>query len=147
MDSLDQNLNLKSGQVEVTDNIKQHLLTTASWTRFLAIISFIFVGLMGVGSLIALIGALVTGFGPLMLMALVYVVLTVVMVFPGLYLIRYAMSIEKGLGSNSQTEFEIAIENLKSFFKFMGIYTIVVISLYIIMMIVGFSTAGSMMRF
>jgi len=113
----------------------------------LAIISFIFVGLMGVGSLIALIGALVTGFGPLMLMALVYVVLTVVMVFPGLYLIRYAMSIEKGLGSNSQTEFEIAIENLKSFFKFMGIYTIVVISLYIIMMIVGFSTAGSMMRF
>ncbi len=147
MDSLDQNLNLKSGSVEVTDSVKQHFLAAAKWTRFLAIISFIFGGILGIFSLIALIGALVTGVGILILGAFLYVGFTVVMIFFGIYLIKYSMSIEKGLNSNNQSEFELGIENLKSFFKLAGIYTIVFIGLYIILMIIGFGSFATMGRF
>ncbi|WP_341901205.1 DUF5362 family protein [Fluviicola taffensis] len=132
MDTLDQNIELDSEKLKITNSIKQNLLTTAKWARFLAIVGFIFTGFLGIASLIILVTAMTTGFGPLILMGFVYLVLTVVMLFPGLYLIRFAGATEKGLNSNKQSEFDYGIENLKSLFKFMGIYTIVLIGVYIL---------------
>lgn len=137
MDTLDQNIELDSDKLKITNSIKQNLITTAKWARFLAIVGFIFTGFLGIASLIMLVTAMTTGFAPLVLMGLVYVVLTVVMLFPGLYLIRFAGSIEKGLNSNKQGEFDYGIENLKSLFKFMGIYTIVLIGIYILFFLVA----------
>nr|WP_294858324.1 hypothetical protein [uncultured Fluviicola sp.] len=132
MDTLDQNIELDSDKLKITNSIKQNLITSAKWARFLAIIGFIFTGFLGIASLIMLVTAMTTGFAPLILMALVYIVLTVVMLFPGLYLIRFAGATEKGLNTNKQSEFDFAIQNLKSLFKFMGIYTIVLIGIYIL---------------
>ena len=39
-------------------------------------------------------------------------------------------------------ELEVGIENLKSFFKFVGIFTIVIISLYLLMFIIGILAAA-----
>ncbi|WP_294669952.1 DUF5362 family protein [uncultured Fluviicola sp.] len=132
MDALDQHIELDSDQLKINNSIKENLMTAAKWARFLAIIGFVFTGFMGIASLFVLVTAMASGIGMLMLMAVVYIGLTLVMIFPALYLIRFAGSTEKGLNSNKQGEFDYGIQNLKSLFKFTGIYTIVVIVLYIV---------------
>lgn len=132
MDTLDQNIELSNDKLKINNSIKENLLTAAKWARFLAVIGFIFTGFMGIASLFMLVTSLASGFAPLMLMAVIYIGMTIVMIFPALYLIRFAGSVEKGLNSNKQGEFDYAIENLKSLFKFSGIYTIVLISIYIV---------------
>lgn len=132
MDALDQHIELDSDQLKINNSIKENLMTAAKWARFLAIIGFVFTGFMGIASLFVLVTAMASGIGMLMFMAVVYIGLTVVMIFPALYLIRFAGSTEKGLSSSKQGEFDYGIQNLKSLFKFTGIYTIVVIVLYIV---------------
>lgn len=132
MDTLDQNIELAHDKLRINNSIKENLLIAAKWARFLAIIGFIFTGFLGIASLFMLITSLASGFAPLMLMAVVYIGMTVVMIFPALYLIRFAGSTEKGLNSNKQGEFDYGIQNLKSLFKFSGIYTIVLIAIYIV---------------
>lgn len=132
MDALDQHIELDSDKLKINNSIKENLLTAAKWARFLAVIGFVFTGFMGIASLVLLVTAMASGIGALMLMAVVYIGLTAVMIFPALYLIRFAGSTEKGLNGNKQGEFDYGIQNLKSLFKFTGIYTIVVIVLYIV---------------
>jgi predicted RND superfamily exporter protein len=143
MDALDQHIELDSDQLKITNSIKENLMTAAKWARFLAIIGFIFTGFMGIASLVLLVTSLASGIGALMLMAVIYIGLTAVMILPALYLIRFAGSTEKGLNAGKQGEFDYGIQNLKSLFKFSGIYTIVLIALYIVYIFVlaqvGFS--------
>lgn len=132
MDTLDRDIELDSDKLKINNSIKENLITAAKWARFLAIIGFVFTGFMGIASLILLVSAMASGIGMLMMLAVVYIGLTAVMILPSLYLIRFAGSTEKGLNSNKQGEFDYGIQNLKSLFKFGGIYTIVVIALYIV---------------
>lgn len=132
MDALDQQIELDSDKLKINNSIRENLITAAKWARFLAIIGFIFTGLMGVGSLGLLVSAMTSGFGPLFLVAFIYVFLTIAMIFPALYLIRFANATEKGLNSGKQGEFDFGIQNLKSLFKFSGIYMIVFIVVYVI---------------
>jgi hypothetical protein len=132
MDTLDQHIELDSDKLRINNSIRENLITAAKWARFLAVIGFIFTGLMGIASLVLVVTAMSSGMGLLVLLAFVYVGLTIVMIFPALYLIRFAGSTEKGLSSNKQGEFDYGIQNLKSLFKFTGIYTIVFIALYIV---------------
>jgi hypothetical protein len=141
MDTLDQQIELDSDKLRINNSIKENLITAGKWARFLSIIGFIFTGIIGIFALVVLISSMATGYGGLfLLMGVGYLVASVIMVFPSLYLIRYAISIEKGLNSNKQGEFDYAVQNMKSFFKFMGIYTIVVIGLYLLMIL--FSIIG-----
>jgi hypothetical protein len=141
MDILDQQIELDSDKLRINNSIKENLITAGKWARFLSIIGFIFTGIIGIFALVVLISSMATGYGGLfLLMGVGYLVASVIMVFPSLYLIRYAISIEKGLNSNKQGEFDYAVQNMKSFFKFMGIYTIVVIGLYLLMIL--FSIIG-----
>ncbi|WP_430402370.1 hypothetical protein [Fluviicola sp.] len=145
MDTLDQNIELNGDKLKVSNSIKEHLITSAKWARFLAIVGFVFAGITAIGSLVMLVAALSTGFGPLIGAAFLYVGLAVVMIFPALYMIRFAMSITKGLNSSKQSEFEYGVQNLKSYFKFSGIFTIVFLGLYIILIFVGVGSGFSRM--
>jgi len=145
MDTLDQNIELDGDKLKVSNSIKEHLITSGKWARFLAIVGFIFAGITAIGSLVMLFAALSTGFGPLIGMAFLYVGLAVVMIFPALYMIRFAMSITKGLNSSKQSEFEYGVQNLKSYFKFSGIFTIVFLGLYIILIFIGVGSGFSRM--
>ncbi len=145
MDTLDQNIELNSDKLKISDSIKQNLLTSASWARFLAIVGFIFTGITAIGALVMLVAALSTGMGPLIGVAFLYVGLAIAMIFPALYMIRFAISITRGLNSTKQSEFEYGVQNLKSFFKFSGIFTIVFLALYIILIFVGIGSGFSRM--
>jgi hypothetical protein len=132
MDTLDQHIELDSDKLRINNSIKENLITAAKWARFLAVMAFIFTGIIGIASLVILIAALSSGASYFIGMGLGYMILTIIFIFPGLYLIRFAVSTEKGLKSNKQGEFDYGIENLKSLFKFVGIYTIVLVGVYIL---------------
>ena len=109
MDTLDQHIELDSDKLRINNSIKENLITAAKWARFLAVMAFVFTGIMGIASLVILIAALSSGVSYYIGMGLGYMILTIIFIFPGLYLIRFAGSTEKGLKSNKQGEFDYGI--------------------------------------
>ncbi len=79
---------------------------------------------------------------PLGIFGFLYLIIAAVYFFPVFYLYKFATkAYEAVIGYNSNT-LEVAVLNLKSYFKFIGILIIVMLSLYfvgIIVMIAGFS--------
>lgn len=57
-ETLDQNIELESDKLKISNSIKENLITTAKWARFLAIVGFIFVGILGIASLFLVVTSL-----------------------------------------------------------------------------------------
>ncbi len=123
----------------------------AKWTKFLSIIGFVGIGLM---ILVAFLGEYVSssiqnseafnfefsgGIG-----ATVFVlVLSVIYFLPVYYLYKFANNMKSALESKDDDQLTSAFEMLKSHYKFLGIFTIVILSIYLIIFLVGFMAAIS----
>ena len=127
-------------QIMVSDEMLAALKSTRPWVMFLAILGFICLAFMVLGSLMfILVGSAVTqqaklpaffgpGFGILeLILALVYI-------FPCLYMLRYGIAIGNIPGSG-QAAMEQALQQQKSFWKFMGILMIILRALYALIFI------------
>ena len=120
----------------ISDEIIANLKVTSFWANFLSIIGFVYTGLlilMGLGFLIALpiIGNEIfpVQVFPLNYIGIIYIVIGLVYLIPTLYLNRFADKIKIALLNFQQIEFESGFKNLRSLFKFMGITTIIMITL------------------
>ena len=120
----------------ISDEIIANLKVTSFWANFLSIIGFVYTGLlilMGLGFLIALpiIGNEIfpVQVFPLNYIGIIYIVIGLVYLIPTLYLNRFADKIKTALLNFQQIEFESGFKNLRSLFKFMGITTIIIITL------------------
>lgn len=125
----------------LTPGMLEALKKTKPWVRFLSIIGFLCVVLMivlGIG--VAVAGTFfggkqgASGFqGPLLIgMAVFYVLLGILYIFPSLYLFRYAGAIGEALAAPSKSAaVENALRHQKSFWKFAGILTLVMFLAYI----------------
>ncbi len=60
-----------------------------------------------------------------------YIVIALVYLFLILYLFRFSKRMKSALKLNNNEDFRIAFLNLKSHYKYMGIFVIVIISIYI----------------
>jgi hypothetical protein len=121
------------------------LKNTAKWGRFLAIIGFVFFGIMVLGGLMGIIMALKDN--PITTAALgnslmsggvfsaFYILMALLYFLPLLYLHRFSAKMLAGLERNDETTVTHAFKNLKSLFKILGILTIVMLAFYAIMMI------------
>jgi hypothetical protein len=123
-------------KLHINDEIIANLKVTSFWANFLSIIGFVYTGLlilMGVGFLIALpiIGNEIfpVKVFPINYIGIIYIVIGLVYLIPTLYLNRFADKIKTALLNFQQIEFESGFKNLKSLFKFMGITTIIIITL------------------
>ncbi|AEV31240.1 hypothetical protein Oweho_0218 [Owenweeksia hongkongensis DSM 17368] len=126
-----------------TDYVRQMLSTTAKWTKFLSIIGFIGCGLMVIAGLgLAAIGSsfpstdnpamnLIGGSA----LGVIYILAAALYFFPSRYLYQYAEKLNLAVQSEDETQLILALDKNKSFFKFVGIMTIVVIGLYVLMFI------------
>lgn len=118
------------------------LYETSKWAKFVAIVSFVFVGLMLI--LLLVVAALasntpfpdndfqVYGGGMLVVVA---IFMTVVVVIPNIYLLKFANKMQVALRNNDQPTLISSLSNVKSYFKFIGILYIVVIALWLLMFI------------
>ncbi len=119
---------------------------SARWAKFLSILGFIFCGLillMGVffGSILTslmagtdnssatseTIGGVFT--------SVICILTGLIFFFPSLYLFNFSSKMKKAYQSNDQVILTGSLKNLKSFFKFYGIFTVVVLSLYFLALI------------
>ncbi|WP_338359969.1 DUF5362 family protein [Yeosuana marina] len=141
----------ESFELEVKDEIKGYLSEISKWSYFLSIMGFIGVGLMVLAGIFVgffsglnnLAGSSNTlyNLGYSMGIGLFYIVLGLIYLFPVLYLFRFSKRVKSALKLNSNEDFRIAFLNLKSHYKFMGIFVIVIISIYVLILIGAMGTA------
>jgi len=124
--------------LRVNDQAREYLNETRKWTKFLAILGFVFIGLMVLASFF--IGAIfqaMPGFSeaggmpfPPFVLTAIYLLMALLYFFPILYLYRFSSHLETALAHGNETELTQALSSLKSHYKFIGILTIVALSFY-----------------
>ena len=127
------------------------LKETSTWTYFLSILGFIGIGLMILGGLFfSLAMNLMPGGNPyaglgvdMSYFGIIYVAMALIYFFPVLYLFNFSRKMKRALISNNNEELIGAFSNLKSHYKFIGIFTIIVISLYVLLLVFAM-IAGTM---
>jgi len=127
---------IEATQINIPKQSINDLLETGKWTKFLSILGFVFVGLMVILSFF--IGTLLSGIAgeesalpiPGFMMGFLYLLLAGIYFFPILYLFKFSTNIKKALTTNDYEGFNLAISNLKSHYKFVGILTIIMLALY-----------------
>jgi hypothetical protein len=140
---------LETRKIEIEQGTLKHLNTARKWAMFLAIIGFIFLGLIVIIGLIA--GTFLTAFStgekgigiPESLMFIPVLLIGAIYFFPVLFLFRFSKHTSHAIQTLNSLDLHKAIKNLKAFFAYIGIFFIIILSLYILVLIV----AGSSMAF
>ena len=147
---MEDNLQVENGENLIIDwRSKEFLKETAKWTKFLAILGFVGIGLMVLGSLVMLFApsSLMSNgdfpFGGKIFMMLLYLAFAVLYYFPISYLYQFSENTKKAIENNDNNAIRDAFEFLKSHYKFMGILTIILLSFYAIMIFIGLIGAGT----
>ncbi|MGH2508505.1 MAG: hypothetical protein ACRESX_01235 [Gammaproteobacteria bacterium] len=134
-------------QLVVSNDMLDALNGTRPWVKFLAILGFIVMAFMVLAGLITFVGFTAipgnTGlphiFGPIF--GIAYIVVSVFFyLIPCIYLYRYSNAITR-IPEFGQSALEDALKYQKSFWKYMGIFAIVVIAAYILMIVGGIAFA------
>jgi len=118
--------------MEIDGSIMSVLNETRKWTKFLAILGFIGLGvllLMGlfIGTIFSSIIASMpqtTPF-PTTMLSFIYIIMAIVFFFPVLYLFNFSEKMKIALYTSNQEALYEAFNNLKRHFKFIGILIIV----------------------
>lgn len=133
-----------NSELSISSQTRDHLHEAAKWAYFLSIVGFIGLGLMVLGGLVVMFaGAAVPGMSSQMgVFGIVYLIMAALYFFPTYYMFLFAQKIKAACSASSQADLDTGIENLKSFFKFVGIFTIVIISLYLLMFLIGILAAA-----
>jgi hypothetical protein len=63
-------------------------------------------------------------------MGFIYIIFAVIYYFPVSYLHKFSREMKQGLSSKDMNSVSFGFQNLKSLFKFLGIFTIVILSVY-----------------
>ena len=128
-----------------TENFENQLTSTAvgflqesaKWSKFMAIIGFIGIGLMVLVSLFMAIGFGAMGASTMpelpfsmSVFSIIYVLFAAIYFFPVYYLYQYATKTSAALHSKNKQLLAEGLENLKSHHKFLGIFTLILVSLY-----------------
>jgi hypothetical protein len=130
--------------------IKTYLMETAKWAKFISIVSIVIGGLMAVFSLFASTLLNTAGnmglmpFGPGVIIA-IYLVAAALIIIPNIFLLNFATKAISSLRSGSETELTVAFRNLKTYYKFIGILTAIVLGFYaliIVFAVIGGAAAG-----
>ncbi|MFK8297304.1 hypothetical protein ACI76O_02795 [Capnocytophaga cynodegmi] len=131
-------------KLEVTSFIKENLSQTAKWAKFLAIVGF--VGLV----IVCLIAVLMLTLGTFIsyhlkipfnpgILGVTYLIIVLVYFFPLKYLYDFSVKMKKALNFTDNQAFSESFSALKSHYKFIGIFTIVIISMYLISFLMIFA--------
>jgi hypothetical protein len=121
------------------------LRQTRPWVMLMGVLCFIgsafmLLGGLGMMAMGAIASAGAKSAAP-MALGLIYIPLAGLYIYPGLKLTKYAGAIGRLLQSRASADLDAALEQQKSFWKFAGITTVVMIVLYIVF-IIGMMAVG-----
>ncbi len=130
-------------QMTLNSRSKSFLKEIAKWSKFLSIMGFIGIGLMILLGVFA--GAIFNSlpnaqsmpFDLSKAMSITYFVMSLIYFFPVYYLFSFSNKMLAALADKSDDLLSDALEMLKSHYKFAGVLTIIILSLYVMMFIVS----------
>ncbi len=147
-----ENHDLLNNDLQVSPHGLGYLTESARWGKFLAIMGFIGCGLMVIMAFF--IPAVFTQAPPYNTMsssfnsgmkvgmAIVYLILAFMMFFPCLHLYKFSVKMQSAVKTLNQENFEESLMSLKSMFKFCGVFTIIILSFYALIIIGTIITAA-----
>ena len=117
--------------------IGSQLQRTQPWVRFLSIMGFVAAGLMIVAGLVGGGVGAASGNPQMIVRLFLYPLMGVLYIYPSLCLLRYASSIRTFQNSPTGPNLEAALDAQRSFWKFVGIITIVSICASILVFVLA----------
>jgi hypothetical protein len=147
----------------LTDTMIRYLKGVSPWLRFIGIVGFISCGMLVLSGIIFLVAlpamsslwdsieeletysdVLGAAFG--VTMGLYFVIAAVLYFFPSLFIYNFGSKIRSYLQSGTDQDLEEAFKNNKSFWKFVGILTIIALAfipvMFIVLIIVGVAASS-----
>lgn len=133
--------------LSIIPSAKDYITETAKWSKFLSIIGFVFVGflvLLSIAMMVALpmlneeieeLSSVSSLFGPIL--GVVYLAIAGFYLWPVIYLFNFSTKTLEAIKENDDNILADAFKNLKRHYKFMGILTIIILSLYLLLIIAG----------
>ena len=130
-------------QLTITSAAKGFLTETSKWCKFLSILGFVGLGLLLLSSFFIntiysnMPQASAMPFNLGIVMTIVYVLIIAIYIFPIYYLYQFSVQLKKALISKDDETLASAFEMLKSHYKFTGVFSIIMLSIYVLAGIVG----------
>jgi len=118
-----------------------HLRETRRWTNFMAIMGFIFIGLMLAGVVGAFFVSQFVG-GNRYLSIIPLLLLSVLYYFPIRYLWNFSKHSKLAIEHSDSNALELAMKYLKMHYRFMGIMVIVILAIYVMIAAFGLLALG-----
>jgi hypothetical protein len=137
--------------LRIDSQTSSYLREAARWAKFLAIVGFVFCGIIVLvaffagsvfGYFFERFGNQTNGFFGGAFLTICYLLVALFYFFPCLYLYQFGAKAQTALKNNDHDQMAISFRNLKSLFRFIGILTIVMLSMYALFIIVAIITAG-----
>ena len=130
---------------------KTHLSETARWARFLAISGMV---MLALGMVVSVMASTVftrffgfptgieddtnTSLGAMRIGMVVGTLITFAIIFfPLLFLLRFSNAMKRAIAANDQTRLNESFQNLKVYFRYLGILVIIFLVLYGIIIAIG----------
>ena len=135
----------------ISQGVLAQLAGTKGWVRFMSVLMFVGAGFMLLVGLIMLVagGAIAAGAkagalpaGVMTGFAIIYALLSLIYIYPALKLWKYASYIGVLLISGSMMDLESALNQQRSFWKFLGIMVIALFALYFVAFIAMLALGG-----
>jgi len=121
-------------------DVQSYLYETAKWAKFIAIVGYVFLGLLAILMLFYLfMGVATIYYGQYggIIFIIWYALVFALYFFPITYLYRFATKMEKGLRTRNEQFVIDSFSNLKSHYKFVGILLAITLVLYLLIIIVA----------
>jgi hypothetical protein len=132
--------------LSVTQGMFDSLQAMRPWVTFMGVMAFIGAGFMVLGGLVMMVAGSAIPGGPGPALGVVYLVMALLYIFPGLFLVRCGGALKRLFAGGGAPALEDALSNQKSLWKFMGIVTIVMLALmvigFVVAIVVGVAAAG-----
>jgi hypothetical protein len=141
MSTLNENLP-SSEEIRLTEEIRDYMLTTAKWARFLGILGFVGVGFFVLCGIYLLVGgsfftrSLNVGM-PFASIGFIYFLIAIFYFFPVYYLYKAATKWRNGLINGDNSDLTEGFRYFKSHYKFIGILALIVVSIQALIFMIG----------
>ncbi len=140
----DENIpDLLPDELEITDSFRTYLLDLSRWAKFLSVIGFmwcslLFAGAFGAGYFVSVTHSKLNSLAQTV--TALFILFAVMWFYPCIYLNKFSNKIYKAVKENNQDVLEDGLLNLKSAFRLFGIVTGVILTLWLIIFIIFFSS-------
>ncbi len=128
----------------ITEEMISALRGTKGWVLLIGLLFFIGAIFMGLGGTFMMFGSAVMGAagmksgapaGMFVGIGAVYLLMTVIYVFLGIYLVKYSSAISRLIASGQSADMEAALEQQRKFWRLAGVLALIVIVIVVVGMI------------